>query len=258
MRPANPLPVSPLVWRLTCAALCGFVATTAPVSADDLVAKPIAATSLALEDFTGYPLGVFPHQWRVRGSAAEAAAVYRVAQDTDSVRFLAARANGHSIMIGLDRPFNPAQYPYLRWRWRVRQLPNGGDERSQTTNDSAAGVYVIFPGRLPFMPRVLKYVWSATAPVGTREPSPAYGSTKIIVLESGAAAEPGAWRTATVNVKRDYAMLFGKASPAAKGIGLLTDANDTGSAAAADYTGFELLRTVPDSGTAPAHRLDES
>ena len=52
-----------------------------------------------------------------------------------------------------------------RWRWRVMQLPSGGDEGRKATHDSAAGVYVIFDNRI--LPRVLKYVWSATLPVGT-------------------------------------------------------------------------------------------
>jgi hypothetical protein len=121
----------------------------------------------------------------------------------------------------------------------VRQCPTGADERRKATNDSAAGVYVVFPGRF-FVPRVLKYVWSAAAPVGMRQPSPATSSTKIIVLESGALGEP-AWRTATVNVQRDYATLFGEPAPAAQGIGILTDGNDTASVAAADYADFQLL-----------------
>jgi hypothetical protein len=189
---------------------------------------------MALETFSAYPVGGFPRAWKVRGSMRDAQAIYRIAEEGDG-RFLSARADGQSVMIGLE----PSRYPYLRWRWRVRQWPTGADERRKATNDSAAGVYVVFPGRF-FVPRVLKYVWSTTAPVGTRQPSPAAPNTKIIVLESGPAGEP-AWRTVTVDVQRDYAALFGEPAPAAQGIGILTDSNDTASVAAADYADFQLL-----------------
>jgi hypothetical protein len=211
----------------------------AHASPDAFLVNPEGVQTIALEDFSAYAVGGFPRTWKVRGSMAEAQAVYRIAEDGRDGRFLTARADGQSIMIGLERPFEPARYPYLRWRWRVRQLPVGADERDKTKNDSAAGVYVIFPGKL-FVPRVLKYVWSTTAPVGMRQPSPAASNTKIIVLESGVLSAP-AWRTATVNVERDYLALFGSPAPTARGIGVLTDGNDTGTLAEADYAGFELL-----------------
>lgn len=234
-------------WSTAVALLCALgmaAARPAGAASDALLAAPEAVQTVALEDFGSYPLGTFPRAWKAKGSAAEAAAIYRVAEDDNKLRFLAARAEGQSVMIGLERSFEPTRYPYLRWRWRVRQLPSGADERAKSTNDSAAGVYVVFPGRL-FIPRVLKYVWSTGAPVGMQQSSPAAHNTKIIVLESGPVNDAKRWRTVTVNVQHDYAALFGSEVPAARGIGLLTDANDTGSVAAADYAGFELLTSAP-------------
>ena len=218
----------------------------APVAAttDGLLADPRLADAIAIEDFARYSLGTFPKTWRIRGSTDSAEVVYRVARDNGTGAFLAARAEGRSVMIGLDRQFEPVRYPYLRWRWRVHAFPSGGDERDQATNDSAAGVYVIFPGRLPFLPRALKYVWSTSAPVGLRQPSPMYNDTKIIVVASGPTNEPEQWRTETVNVRQDYEALFGREAPTARGIGLLTDADATHSVAAADYTDFQLLKSV--------------
>ena len=218
----------------------------APVAAttDGLLADPRPADAIAIEDFASYSLGTFPKTWQIRGSTDSAKAVYRVARDNETGAFLAARAEGCSVMIGLDRQFEPVRYPYLRWRWRVHAFPSGGDERDQATNDSAAGVYVIFQGRLPFLPRALKYVWSTSAPVGLRQPSPMYNDTKIIVVASGPTNEPEQWRTETVNVRQDYEALFGREAPTARGIGLLTDGDGTHSVAAADYTDFQLLNSV--------------
>ena len=227
---------------LLTATLCAVIPPGARATDDGIVlpgTAPHSNTPFQLENFTQYPLGTFPNVWKVRGRMTEAETIYRVSEE-DGRRFLAARADGDSIMIGLERPFDPAEYPFMRWDWRVRQLPAGGDERAKNTNDSAAGVYVIFPGNF-FLPRVLKYVWSTGAPVGTRESSPAVSSTKIIVIESGD-SDSTQWRTATVNVKKDYETLFGSPPPRARGIGILTDGNDTSSVAAADYANFQLLR----------------
>lgn len=242
---------------LLCALTTGAAGTSLATS-EGVLASPAAVQVLSVEDFNGYPVGSFPTAWKVRGGRDDAATVYRVVSGNRGERFLAARADGTSVMIGLDRPFEPERYPYLRWQWRVRQLPAGGDERGSATNDSAAGVYVIFPGRVPFAPRVLKYVWSARAPVGLRQPSPGYGNTRIIVVESGFAGAQDTWHTAVVNVRDDYTALFGGAPPAARGIGLLTDANDTRSLAAADYGTFELLSSAPgavDPASAPTDQF---
>jgi len=231
-----------------------MAAATAPGLAAEAGEVPGAMTgSMILEDFAHYDIGTFPSRWKARGTEREARAIYRVSEDPEGGRFLAAQAAGTSVMIGLEQTFEPSAYPYLSWRWRVRTLPSGGDERTSATNDSAAGVYVVFPGRFPLLPRVLKYVWSTMAPVGLRRPSPVYDATKIIVLASGPATAPAQWITETVNVRADYEALFGGQAPAAKGIGLLTDGNDTNTLAAADYRDFRLSATAGE--TPPGSRI---
>ena len=219
--------------------------------ADGMPFDPGPVELVPLENFDSYELGTFPNKWQSRGGQEEATAVYHVSKDGKRGPFLAARADGSSVMIGLDHAFAPSRYPYLQWQWRVRSFPEGGNERSKTTNDSAAGVYVVFPGRLPLFPRVLKYVWSASAPVGSRERSPSYHDAAIIVLASGPANTPDAWRTEIVNVRHDYESIFGHAAPEARGIGILTDGDATATLAAADYADFRLLTRPPDASPPP-------
>ena len=145
------------------------------------------------------------------------------------------------MQIGLPVTFCLHDYPLLSWRWRVTELPTGGDERAAATNDSAAGVYVVFKGGLGgLLPRALKYVWSTAEPAGTALPSPLYPNARIIVLESGS-AERGTWKTETVNVADDYRRLFQSEPPEPQGIALLTDADNTRSRAVADYDDFRVL-----------------
>lgn len=97
------------------------------------------ATGHALETFDAYPPLSFPGQWVVRGDEATAKAVYSVAEEGGN-RFLRAYANQQDVQIGISQPIQPKQFPALQWRWRVKQLPAGADERAEKTNDSAASV----------------------------------------------------------------------------------------------------------------------
>jgi hypothetical protein len=225
--------------------------------ADGMPFEPGPVELVPLENFSTYDLGTFPDRWKSRGDAKEAAAVYHVSKDAKRGPFLAARADGSSVMIGLDHEFAPSRYPYLQWKWRVSSFPEGGNELSKATNDSAAGVYVVFPGRLPMFPRVLKYVWSTSAPVGSRERSPSYNDAAIIVLASGPASTPDAWRTEIVNVQHDYESIFGHEAPEARGIGILTDGDATATLAAGDYADFRLLTSPPDTDPPPPDEVIE-
>lgn len=197
-----------------------------------------AGRVVSLETFDEYPPATFPTQWQVRGDEADARTVYRVVEESGN-RFLHARAEKkQDVQIGLTHPFQPQEFPAVRWRWRVTKLPPGGDERAAKTNDSAAGVYVIFDSRL--MPRVIKYVWSSTLPVGTRVDSPMYWRAKVVVLQSGSSGL-GEWRQETVNCYQDYKDLFGAEPGEVQGIAVLTDADTTNSLAEADYDDFALL-----------------
>ncbi|MGE0685024.1 MAG: DUF3047 domain-containing protein, partial [Candidatus Binatia bacterium] len=203
----------------------------------DTVASQTQPGAVQLENFDEYPQLAFPSRWKPHGDHREAAKIYRV-EEADGNRFLHAHAETKAIQIGLAYPVAPQQLPRLRWRWRVRQLPLGGDERQAETFDSAAGVYVLFDSRIA--PRILKYVWSATVPIGLRLQSPLYWRAKTIILRSGDGAL-GEWREETVNFYQDYQDLFGREPNEVLGIALLTSADSTKSVAKADYDDFTLL-----------------
>jgi hypothetical protein len=193
--------------------------------------------AVQLENFDEYPQLAFPSRWKPHGDQSEAAKIYRV-EEANGNRFLHAHAETTSLQIGLVHAFAPTQFSRLRWRWRVRQLPLGGDERRAATFDSAAGVYVLFDSRIA--PRILKYVWSATVPTGAQLQNPFYWRAKTVVLQSGDGAL-GEWREETVNFHQDYQDLFGGEPSEVLGIALMTSADSTKSTAKADYDDFALL-----------------
>ncbi len=233
---------------LTLAALALFLLVgVAADSASIATAAVPSGDALILDDFDGEDAACFPTGWKSRSDTASAARVYQVVRDGGG-QYLHAVAQADSVQIGLPVTFRLHDYPLLSWRWRVAELPAGGDERAADTNDSAAGVYVVFKcGLGGLLPRALKYVWSTAEPTGIALPSPRYPNARIIVLESGA-AERGTWKTETVNVADDYRRLFQSEPPEPQGIALLTDADNTKSRAVADYDDFRVLAaTCPEA-----------
>lgn len=202
------------------------------------------------------PLGTFeqsqpgkpPQGWKTR--SGEVADVYVVRQSGDR-KYLHADAKGVSVTIGKDQEYDVREYPVLTWRWRVLALPRGGDERRKETGDSAAGVYVVFGG-WP-IPNTVKYVWSASLRPGTRVESPFADQTKIVVLRSGM-DRAGEWVEEQVNVLEDYRKLFGEDPGKARGIGILSDADNTKSRAMADYDAIVARRAPAAASTSGASR----
>jgi hypothetical protein len=139
--------------------------------------------------------------------------------------------------MGLEFDWDLGTHPILAWRWRPQLFPRGGDERDPARNDSALGVYAIFP-HSPVAVKTVKYVWSGTAPAGTTG-SASRGLTRMLVLRADQTTG-GNWVEESVNVAQDYRRLFGDAPKQPRGIALLTDADDTKSAGVGDYTDFRI------------------
>lgn len=135
---------------------------------------------MILEDFERYAVGGPPvGEWESRGGDSKDEYSIKV---EDGNHFLSAKDEGKSVQLFMKKGWDLKKFPILSWRWRARVLPEGADERHPKKNDSAAGVYVVFP-RQWFIPETIKYVWSTTAPKDT-EINKGKGF-HIVVLRSG-------------------------------------------------------------------------
>jgi hypothetical protein len=181
-----------------------------------------------VEDFSSFRDGTFPHGWKSRGG--EGSEVYRIRSNKET--YLEANAINSAVAIAKEFKYDPKEYPLLRWQWRVLEVPQGGDERFKKTGDSAAAIYVIFQGL--FRPDNLKYVWSASLPLGTTTESPFSSTTRIVVLRNQF-SPLGEWVSERVNVYADYKRLFDREPNPVQAIGLMSDSDNTGSKAVAHY-----------------------
>ena len=199
--------------------------------------------SILIDDFSSSAPGSFPLTWKPwRGDDDQAREMYTIREENGN-RYLHAAENGSSIIIRKQlKEWDANEYPVLTWRWRANVLPEGGDERIGSRNDSSVGVYVVLDQNFIGVPKTLKYVWSTTLPVGTHHRRDGIGRPHVIVLESGA-DRLGEWVEESVDVYADYVRFFGKNPPRkAVGIGILTDGNATETDSKGDYDDFMVHR----------------
>jgi outer membrane protein OmpA-like peptidoglycan-associated protein len=104
------------------------------------------------------------------------------------------------------------KFPILRWRWKVKKLPMGGDVRKSSTDDQALQVYVAF--KETGFPSILNtpiigYIWDNEAPKGWTGRSQQIGGNKLryIVLRNKT-DKIDQWYTEQRNIYQDYKRLF--------------------------------------------------
>ncbi len=127
--------------------------------------------------------------------------------------------------------FDIKKFPFLQWRWKVTELPKGGDIRKKETDDQAGQIYVLFP-RFPVRvnTRSIGYIWDATAPAGSMGTSTVYSRMKYVVLQSGP-EKLGQWIHECRNVYEDYKKLFQEEPSAGGGVLLYINSQYTKSSA---------------------------
>jgi Protein of unknown function (DUF3047) len=135
---------------------------------------------------------------------------------------------------------DPAQMPYLTWRWKVARIPSGGDFRRAYSDDQAAQVLVAFSDR-----RILSYLWDSTAPKGAAQSASNIPLVHVfaVVCESGA-GEANRWIAESRNVAADYERAYGRSAPRVKGLRIQINSQHTGTTAES-YFGEVAFRSTP-------------
>jgi len=183
----------------------------------------------------GIPLG-----WRVK--RWKGGYDISIARESDGNDVLHMKSEKNSFGLYKKAPIDLKQFPILTWRWKVTQLPEGGDVRSRKTDDQAAQVYVVFP-RFPaaINSRMVGYIWENLTPKGLEVQSQKSSNTRYIVLQSGPELL-GTWQTERRNVYDDYIKLFGKEPSEAGGVTLMIDSDDTKTSAESFFDRIQFER----------------
>ncbi len=242
----------------------------------------VAGTALAVDDrlvvaaFSALQPGdALPGGWSpLSASNIETPTRYTLVDD-GGVTVL--RADSRAGASGLSRQLsvNPAQFPWLRWRWKIENLVAGADLRSKQGDDFPARLYVMFDyplEKLPFFERnklrlaralfdpdlpsaTLCYVWDGSTPVESIVPSVYTDRVKLIVVESGA-TRLKRWVGVERNIAADFRAAFGEAAPPVRAIAVATDTDNTGASATAFFGDISfykqsVVKTTPGPGGTP-------
>lgn len=146
------------------------------------------------------------------------------------------KAASHDSASGLIRKirFQPSQFRYLRWSWKIAGTIKGGDEKSRSGDDYAARLYVVFPGRFFWQTKAINYIWANKLAKGRAAQNAFTSHAQMIAVESGN-EKAGQWLNEERDLLADYRTLFGNNPPEAEAIAIMTDTDNTGGTAEAWY-----------------------
>jgi hypothetical protein len=172
-------------------------------------------------DEKGVPIG-----WELKEKEGTPIIRLEKEKDTSVLHLISERAS-----FGLTKEIrvNLKEYPYLNFRWKAEKIPKNGDFRKKETDDQAAQIYVVF-GTFKLTAKIVGYLWENTLPKFTTGVSPAWGKTRLIVLQSGT-ENIGTWIWEKRNLYNDYKALFGEEPPEANLISIYINSQHTQSLA---------------------------
>jgi hypothetical protein len=224
-----------MVPALATLALLGQLAAPAVATSSDAPWRPSCDGVIRTLDWTDSRGALHP-QWRVR--KLDGSTRYHAVPSAHGSYLLARAENAASGLYCETEDLDPRGVS-LCWGWRADRFPAEENLRERGGDDRAAAVTVVFrESLLPWRARAIFYVWSAHLPPGTVLANPYASGVKMIVLRRG---EPGEWHHEHRDLARDYRRVFGEEPERIRALGVLTDADNTGGAAAASYGPLRLV-----------------
>ena len=99
-----------------------------------------------------------PPGWELKVKSGKAS--YEVVKDGDAAA-LHLKSMNSSFSLQGEVDIDIKRFPVLSWKWKVTQLPKGGDFRKSRTDDQAAQLFVAFTET-----KAIVYIWDTTATQG--------------------------------------------------------------------------------------------
>ena len=154
----------------------------------------------------------------------------------------------------------PSELGLLAFSWKVPRLIPGADMTDRDLDDSPVRIVLAFDGdrsklsgrnqmmselaraltgeEMPYA--TLMYVWANDAPVGTVIVNPRTDRIRKLVVESGTRGL-NVWRDHERDLRADFEKAFGEPPGTLRGIGLMTDTDNTRSSATAWYGPLRMV-----------------
>ena len=196
--------------------------------------------------------------------------------DDDDTKVIKAESDESASGLTKKISFNPKDYPYLSWRWKVNKAIAGTDVTSKSGDDYAARIYVMFKydlkdlskkeqsrvnlykffnGKLPPL-ATLNYIWANKSAVGNIVSSPYTDRVKMVTLKNKDSTLQE-WHAEERNIYEDYKKAFGEEPKGVISIAIMTDTDNT-SAMAETYFGDIIVSKMPRLKTHVAEGISQN
>ncbi len=199
-------------------------------------------------------VGALPEGWRLHVTRPDRPVTGYGLARIDGRMALHAQGTASTSGVRCDVDIDLAERPWLRWEWRVDQIPADATVADDDQDDSPARLVLGFAGdsgRLSLRDRLfadqvelftggtlpfatLCYVWDGQAARDTVLPYARSGRIRYLVVESGQGST-GRWHAYRRNVAADYQRVYGEPPGRLIGVGVLTDSDDLKGRAEAWY-----------------------
>ena len=195
---------------------------------------------------------------------------YSVTEMNGGLALKAVSKNSASALI-LRKTFQVDSFPVLRWRWKVENVYQKGDEKTKTGDDYPLRIYVNFkyePDQASILDKTkyamakavageypprsaLSYIWANNSHTKRILPNAFQPEKTKMVISREGTSHVGEWKTEQVHILKDYRKAFGKSPPAIASLAIMNDSDGTGESSVA-YIDFIELRATTTDAKSPA------
>jgi hypothetical protein len=171
---------------------------------------------------------------------------YRIEKE-GSKNILVAEANASASGLIYNKSFNINKTPIIKWRWRVSNIFQAGDEKKKSGDDYPLRIYVVFkynPENAGVLEKAqyaaakliygeypphssLNYIWANKKYPENILPNTYTAKAQMILLQKGP-DRTGQWIDERVNALADYRKAFGANPPVEASIAIMADSDNTG------------------------------
>jgi hypothetical protein len=171
---------------------------------------------------------------------------YRIEKE-GSKNILVAEANASASGLIYNKSFNINKTPIIKWRWKVSNIFQAGDEKKKSGDDYPLRIYVVFkydPEKAGAWEKAqyktlklfygdypphssLNYIWANKKYPENILPNTYTAKAQMILLQRGP-DRTGQWIDERVNALADYRKAFGAEPPVEASIAIMADSDNTG------------------------------
>lgn len=160
--------------------------------------------------------------------------------------YLKAESHASASLLVYRKPFNPYEFPKVKWRWKIDGVLPRADLRTKEGDDVPIRIYIAFaydPAKAGAWTRLqyktarliygeypplnsLNYIWSSREHEEKIMTSAYTDRNRMIILQQGK-SKAGIWIEEEVNIVADYRRAFGEDPPHEATIGIMNDSDNT-------------------------------